>query len=416
MLDMGIPERYTNHDKPLYEGTFRNDLAVLEDLMLSRPMIDRVAFFGISWYAILIVSAILIGFVYCSHEARRLRVPQDTLIDFLLYAIPLSIVCARIYYVLFRFNMYSEDLLSIFNIREGGLAIYGGIIGGLIAARIAARKHGISVLTILDITAPALVLGQAIGRWGNYINMEAYGLRISEEYLQFFPFAVEIPVGDVWYWHMATFFYEFCWNLIVFVLLIAIRRVQRRKGDIFCWYLLLYCAGRTVIEGLRYDSLTFISEFVRISQVLSAIAALCVVVHFFVRIRDRISLVTIMPLACSVLCLVTTFLGEFERGAYSTLFTFSQISMGVLILCSAAIILLWTLDSGSFDIKTALPLLLNSIFLIGLLLVGIGRSNADNTYYVSLRQSAAMIQLILCGWLLCYPFCPVTTKASDVHA
>jgi len=384
--------------------------------MLSRPMIDRIAFLGISWYAVLIVGAILIGYIYSSHEARRLGVPRDTVIDFLLYAIPLAIICARVYYVVFRFNMYSEDLLSVFNIREGGLAIYGGVIGGLIAARMTAKKHKISTLTILDIVAPALVLGQAIGRWGNYINMEAYGLRIGEEYLHFFPFAVEIPVGDVWYWHMATFFYEFCWNLIVFALLMIVRREQKRRGDVFCWYLLLYCAGRTVIEGLRYDSLTFISEFVRISQVLSALAALGAVVYFFLRIRDRISLVTILPLICSILCLVTTFLGEFERGAYSTLFFFSQLSMGVLIICSASIIILWTIDSGRFDAKAALPLIGNALFLAGLLVAGITRANADNTYYVSLRQCAAMIQLILCGWLLCYPFCPVTMKVSDVHA
>ena len=384
--------------------------------MLSRPMIDRIAFLGVSWYAILIVSAILIGFTYCNYEARRQKVAQDTMIDFLLYAIPLSIVFARIYYVVFRFNMYSEDLFSIFNIREGGLAIYGGVIGGLIAARITARKYEISTLTILDIVAPALVLGQAIGRWGNYINMEAYGLRISEEYLQFFPFAVEIPVGDVWYWHMATFFYEFCWNLIVFALLLIVRHALRRKGDVFCWYLLLYCAGRTVIEGLRYDSLTFISEFVRISQVLSAFAALGVVIYFFLRIRDRISLVTILPLISAVLCLVTTFLGEFERGAYSTLFTFSQISMVLLILSSLAIVVLWTLDRGSFDMKTTLPLILNALFIVGLLFAGISRANADNTYYVSLRQCAAMLQLVLCGWLLCYSFCPATRKVSDVHA
>ena len=87
--------------------------------------------------------------------------------------------------------------------------------------------------------------------------MEAYGLRVSEESLQFFPFAVEIPIGEVWYWHMATFFYEFCWDILVFALLLVIRRCCRRKGDVFCWYLLLYCAGRTVIEGLRNDSLTF---------------------------------------------------------------------------------------------------------------------------------------------------------------
>lgn len=380
--------------------------------MLSRPMIDRVAFLGISWYAILIVSAILIGFAYCTHEARRLKLEQDTMIDFLLYAIPLGIVFARLYYVVFRFNAYSEDILSVFNLREGGLAIYGGVIGGLIAARLAARKHGESILTILDVVAPALVLGQAIGRWGNYINMEAYGLRISEEYLQFFPFAVEIPVGGVWYWHMATFFYEFCWNLLVFALLLAIRHHQRRRGDVFCWYLLLYCAGRTVIEGLRYDSLTFISEFVRISQVLSAIAALCVVVYFFLRIRDRISLVTVMPVVSAVLCLVTTFLGEFERGAYSSLFSYSQLSLILLIVSSAAIIVLWTLDCGRFDWRTALPLLINAICILALYLGGASRADADNTYYVTLRQCAAMIQLILCGWLLCYPFCPESIESE----
>lgn len=380
--------------------------------MLSRPMIDRIAFLGISWYALLIVGAILIGLVFCTHEARRLKLPQDIVVDFLLYAIPLGILCARIYYVVFRFNMYSEDLLSIFNIREGGLAIYGGVIGGLIAARLVSGKHNISMLSVLDMVAPALVLGQAIGRWGNYINMEAYGLRISEEYLQFFPFAVEIPVGEVWYWHMATFFYEFCWDMLVFALLLMIRHAQRRRGDVFCWYLLLYCAGRTVIEGLRNDSLTFISEFVRISQVLSAIAAFGVVIYFFLRIRDRISLVTVLPVVCAVLCLSTTFLGEFERGAYSTLFLYSQICLVLLAASSALLIAVWTLDSGHFDVRTALPLIFSGVFAVALLIAGFGRSNADNTYYVSLRQCAAMIQMILCGWLLCYPFCPESIESE----
>ena len=304
--------------------------------MLSRPLLDRVAFFGISWYAILITGAIVIGYLLASGEARRLHLPQDTVIDFLLYAIPLGLICARLYYVAFRFNDYSEDLLSVFNIREGGMAIYGGVIGGLIAARLVSRKHKISMLTLLDVVAPALVLGQGIGRWGNYINMEAYGLRIAEESLQFFPFAVEIPVGDVWYWHMATFFYEFCWDMLVFVLLMVIRNHRRRKGDVFCWYLLLYCSGRTVIEGLRNDSLTFISEFVRISQILSAVAALGVVIYFFLRIRDRISAVTVVPMVSAVLCIAVAFLGEFERGAYSFLFTFSQIGLAVLMISQIA--------------------------------------------------------------------------------
>ena len=183
----------------------------------------------------------------------------------------------------------------------------------------------------------------------------------------------------------------------------------------FSWYLLLYCSGRTVIEGLRYDSLTFISEFVRISQVLSAIAAFAVVIYFFIRIRDRISLVTIMPVISAVLCLVTTFLGEFERGAYSTLFPFSQWSLIVLLVSQVLLIVLWTLDSGRFDLRTALPLMADAAFILLLLLFGMNRANEDNTYYVSLRQCAAMIQLILCGWLLCYPFCAMNEEAEESH-
>lgn len=399
--------------------------------MLSRPMLDRIAVFGISWYAILIVAAVIIGYFLAENESRRLGLPRDTVIDFLLYGIPLAILGARIYYVLFRFNHYSEDIFSIFDIREGGLAIYGGILGGILAAKLAAKNHHVSIFSLLDIAAPSLVLGQAIGRWGNYINMEAYGLRVSEEALQFFPFAVEIPVGSVWYWHMATFFYEFCWDIIVFILLLIIRHhthshcvsgryaMHAEKaqnsccGDVFAWYLLLYCAGRTVIEGLRFDSLTFISEFVRISQILSALAALGVVVYFFVKINDRISAVTIIPLVSAVMCLVTTFLGEFERGAYSTLFIFSQISLALIIISQLAIIALWAIDSGRLDLTVVLPLAVCGLFVLGLLIAGFGRANLDNTYYVSLRQCGAMLQLVLCGWLLYYPLCPNTNTSEE---
>lgn len=381
--------------------------------MLSRPMFDRIAIFGISWYAIIIVSGIILGYFIASREAIKRGLPHDALIDFLLYGIPLAIVGARLYYVLFRFNHYSEDILSVFNIREGGLAIYGGVIGGIFAARITARKHRISSLSLLDLIAPSLVLAQGFGRWGNYINMEAYGLRISEESLQFFPFAVEIPVGEVWYWHMATFFYEFCWDILVFLLLLLIRRHDYKKGDVFSWYLLLYCSGRTVIEGLRFDSLTFVSEFVRISQILSALAALGVVVYFYLRIRDRISLVTVSPLISAGICLITTFLGEFERGAYSTLFTFSQLSLILIVASQALIIVLWTIDSGRFDMKVALPLSVCGLLVIVLYIAGIPRANMDNTYYVTLRQCAAMLQMILCGWLLYFPFCPNTYVCED---
>ena len=371
--------------------------------------------FEIKFYGVIIAIGVLLAVTYCLRRAKQFGVTQDDILNLVLICLPSAIVGARLYYVIFEWDQFFGPGIPWYrflDIRSGGLAIYGGVIGGLIAAKLVSRKHKISMLTLLDVVAPALVLGQGIGRWGNYINMEAYGLRIAEESLQFFPFAVEIPVGDVWYWHMATFFYEFCWDMLVFVLLMAIRKHRRRGGDVFCWYLLLYCSGRTVIEGLRNDSLTFISEFVRISQILSAVAALSVVIYFFLRIRDRISVVTIAPLVSAVLCIVVTFLGEFERGAYSFLFTFSQIGLAALLISQIAIIILWTADSGRFDLRVAAPLLADGLFLVGLLIAGLGRANEDNTYYVTLRQCAAMIQLILCGWLLCYPLYPKVSESE----
>ncbi len=375
--------------------------------MLSRPMLDRTLFFGISWYAVLIVAGILIGYALSIKEARRYRLPEGIITDFLLLAIPFGIIGARLYYVLFRFNNYAEDLLSIFNLREGGLAIYGGIIGGIIAVLLVSRRHKVSTATLLDTIAPSLVLAQGIGRWGNYINMEAYGLRVQEEALQFFPFAVEIPVGGQWYWCLATFFYEFCLDMLVFLILwFGIRTHRRTRGDVFRWYLLLYCSGRCVIEGLRSDSLTFISDFVRISQVLSAIVVLFIILDFFARIRDRISLVTIMPVISVLISIAVAVTGEFERGAYSTLFPLSQLGLIAILLSQFLLVILWTQDSGHFEISSLAIFLPNALFLVFLLVYGIGRENADNTYYVSLRQTASMIQCVLCGWMLCYHLCP----------
>ena len=373
---------------------------------------SRFAFGSVPWYSVLIVSAIVIGLSLCGHEQKRLKLPADLAIDLALCLIPSAIVGARLYYVAFSWDVFAADPLRILRIWEGGLAIYGGILGGAIALLLFCAVRHMPLLQLADVLVPALALGQGIGRWGNYFNMEAYGRLITNPQWQFFPAAVLIPVDSGYEWHMATFFYEFCWDMLVFVLLMVIRNHRRRKGDVFCWYLLLYCSGRTVIEGLRNDSLTFISEFVRISQILSAVAALGVVIYFFLRIRDRISAVTVVPMVSAVLCIAVVFLGEFERGAYSFLFTFSQIGLAVLMISQIAIIALWTMDSGRFSWRIAAPLLADGLFLAGLLIAGMGRANADNTYYVTLRQCAAMIQLILCGWLLCYPLYPRTSESE----
>lgn len=370
-------------------------------------MIERTAFFGISYYAILIVVAIIIGYFISTSRARKYGLPDDIILNLLLLGIPLGIICARLYYVFFRFNFYSEDLLSIFNIREGGLAIFGGLIGGLIAARIVCRRANVRLADLLDAVAPSLVLGQAIGRWGNYINMEAYGLRVEEEALQFFPFAVEIPVGTYWYWQMATFFYEFCWNLIVFLILwFLIQDHRKQKGDVFRWYILLYCSGRAVIEGLRNDSLTFISDFVRINQIVAGVLVLGVIFIFALRMRDSFSLVCILPVVTSIVAVVEVALGEFERNAYSDLFFISQALLLVLAMLVLVTMIVWNLDCRRFDVRCFCILLPNVLFFIALFAFGFGRSNEDNTYFVTFRQIASMIQVILSGYLLCYHFCP----------
>lgn len=167
-------------------------------------------------------------------------------------------------------------------------------------------------------------------------------MRISNEAAQFFPLAVEIPVVTAdgttyWYWHMATFFYESMWCLIVFILLMACRRGMRRRGDVFAWYVLLYGAGRTVVEGLRTDSLTLVISGgeVRVSQVLSAVMTLAVAGLFFARIvrsRRRIRLADWIGWAQIALALTCTFLGEFERNAYQMLFIPAQVVLGVMLV------------------------------------------------------------------------------------
>ena len=371
--------------------------------MLSRPFIDRNFLPGITWYAVLIVGAIIIGYFLSAREAERQSLSREIILDFLILAIPLGIIFARLYYVFFQFGDFSDDLPSVLFVHEGGLAIYGGILGGLLAARITSRRRNVPLPQLLDLIAPSLALGQAIGRWGNYINMEAYGLRVSEEALQFFPFAVEIPVGQVWYWQMATFFYEFCADLAIFFLLILIRGKLRKKGDVFLWYLLFYSSARTVIEGLRDDSLTFISDFVRISQVLSGVLAVAIVIGFFLRIRDRISFVTVLPVIITGASFLLALLGEFERGAYSTLFKFSQALVLVLMLLQILFIAVFTMDAGAFKWKACLPCLICALFDLGILLYGIGRANQDNTYFVSWRQIAAMTQICAAGYLLYSP-------------
>ena len=229
--------------------------------------------FGLSvrWYGLLIALGIGLGILLASWRERRMGLPRDTVVDLALWGVPSAIVGARLYYVIFSWEMYRDNPVSALYLWQGGLAIYGGILGGLLAGWVYAKVKGLNFLTLADLVAPSFALGQAIGRWGNFFNQEAYGRAVTAEWMKRFPIAVLIQSDGLW--HYATFFYESCWcALIVAFLLIADRKgLFKRPGDTFFTYVLLYAIERALVEGLRTDSLYW--GPVRVSQALSVCAA-----------------------------------------------------------------------------------------------------------------------------------------------
>ena len=242
------------------------------------PTVDRVAFeiFGtpIYWYAIIIVIGMIIGVSIALFLAKRKGFVVDDILDIVLWVLPLAIIGARLYYVITDWDA-SWTFQRIFAIRDGGLAIYGGIIAGAITAIIVMKVKKMTtrdIIKILDCLVVGVIIGQSIGRWGNFVNMEAHGGLIANEALHFFPFGVLI--GGKWYY--ATFFYESMWNLIGFVglLILNIKKPKWTGVSTLC-YFIYYGIGRSWIEGLRTDSLYFLKnilgETIRISQALSII-------------------------------------------------------------------------------------------------------------------------------------------------
>lgn len=228
---------------------------------------SRTIIGSLPWYSVLVVTGIAVAVWLAGREEKRLGLPKDTTVDLALVVVPCGIVGARLYYVLMRWELFAANPVSALYVWQGGLAIYGAVIGGALGACVYARRKRIAFAKLADMIAPGLLLAQAIGRWGNYFNMEAYGPVIAEARLQFFPLAVFITADGEW--HAATFFYESMWNLLGFAALWLLRKRQRETGDVFAWYLLIYGAGRFVIEQLREDSLYIGS--LRASQYLSLI-------------------------------------------------------------------------------------------------------------------------------------------------
>jgi len=228
----------------------------------------------IRWYGLLIASAVLIGINLSQYLAKRRQVDPDLLGDLIIWLIIGAIPSARLYYVIFEWSQYSQHPETIIRIWEGGIAIHGAIIGGAIAALIFARVKNISFWQLADLVAPSLILGQAIGRWGNFFNSEAFGSPTNlpwKLYIQ--PQYRPAQFADVAYFH-PTFLYESLWNLMVFGLLLTLffrgwQGKQLKTGTLFLVYLVAYSLGRLWIEGLRTDSLML--GWLKMAQVVSLV-------------------------------------------------------------------------------------------------------------------------------------------------
>lgn len=259
--------------------------------------INRVAFtlFGhnIYWYGIIIALGFLLAVLYCSKIAPRFGLDPECLPDMLLFAVPLSIIGARAYYVIFYLSQFrnadgSLNWSNVIAIWDGGLAIYGAIIAAVLTVLVFCRVRRINPWLLLDVGCYGLLIGQAVGRWGNFVNMEAFGSvtdiawRMSGQpiadwlakYGQFTDTAVYNAIVDGTLGVHPTFFYESLWNVIGFCLLVLLAKKWRKcDGQIFLSYVAWYGVGRFFIEGLRTDSLYFFSTGIRVSQLLALLSA-----------------------------------------------------------------------------------------------------------------------------------------------
>ena len=218
------------------------------------------------FYGVLIALGFILAMFYCSKTSKRFGLEEDDIYDLMIFLLPAVIIGARLYYVLFSFEDYAGDLLRVFAVWEGGLAIYGGVIAGVITVYFVARHKKIPIGAMLDCAVYGLLIGQIIGRWGNFMNREAFGAPTEI----FCRMGLTAPDGSSIYVH-PTFLYESLWNFLLLIGLVILERRGKRRYDGQCTllYFFFYGLGRMWIEGLRTDSLYIGSTGIRVSQLLS---------------------------------------------------------------------------------------------------------------------------------------------------
>ena len=236
----------------------------------------------IYFYGLVIAIGFLLAIVYVRFRVKQFGTDFDLVTDAILLAVPMAIICARIYYVVFRWDNFKDNPISALYIWEGGIAIYGGVIGAILGLLLFSKLKKQKLTPYLDIMALGLLIGQLIGRWGNFFNRECYGAEIFNNF--FLRMGIEEADGVVHYWH-PTFLYESLWNLAGFIALHFLSKKRKYDGQTFLQYAAWYGLGRFWIEGLRTDSLYIGSTDLRVSQLLAGVSFVAAVgVMLYIRL------------------------------------------------------------------------------------------------------------------------------------
>jgi phosphatidylglycerol:prolipoprotein diacylglycerol transferase len=229
--------------------------------LLLDPIAFTIGALTVHWYGIILALGALAGLLIAIQEGKRFGLSPDFFFDLLLYGLPSSIIVARLYYVVFKWSYYKDHPVEIIQIWNGGIAIYGALIGAVVCGFFYIRAKGFDFWRIVDICAPSLLIGQMIGRWGNFINQEAYGGQVDRPFLSdtlHIPAFIVNQMNVNGTYHHPTFLYESMWSLLGLVILFVIRRQKfLREGELFFTYFIWYSIGRFFIEALRTDSLAF---------------------------------------------------------------------------------------------------------------------------------------------------------------
>ncbi|KRG09132.1 prolipoprotein diacylglyceryl transferase [Staphylococcus sp. NAM3COL9] len=238
---------------------------------------------SVRWYGIIIAVGILLGYFIAQEGVKRIGFDKDTLVDIIFWSAIFGFIVARLYFVIFQWPYYIQNPIEIPMIWHGGIAIHGGLIGGFVTGIIICKQRNINPFQIGDVIAPSMILGQGIGRWGNFMNHEAHGGPVSRTFLE----NLHIPdfiINNMYIngkYYQPTFLYESIWDILGFVILILLRK-HLRIGDTFCLYLIWYSIGRFFVEGMRTDSLMLTSD-IRVAQLMSIILIVVGIVIMIIR-------------------------------------------------------------------------------------------------------------------------------------